>query len=73
VISQLITDELTDRGYRETEIDALRERFARVFLLALEEDTRPPSLTVDYAMDASSSGAGLRCSRPHLSIASITG
>lgn len=49
MISQLITDELTDRSYRETEIDDLRERFARVSLLALEKDTRPPSLTVDGA------------------------
>jgi hypothetical protein len=49
VISQLITDELTDRDYRETEIDDLRERFARVFLLALKKDIRPPSLTVGGA------------------------
>ena len=45
----LVQDELADRGDQPETIDERRRGYARDFLLALDEDVRPPSITTDGA------------------------
>ena len=48
-LATLVREELADRGLRPEAITERREAYARDFLLALEEDIRPNSLTTDGA------------------------
>ncbi len=48
-LADLITTELADRGEQPEAIDDRRAEYARDFLLALDADIRPPSITTDGA------------------------
>jgi integrase len=48
-LAELIQEELADRGERPETITEHREEYARDFLLALDEDIRPPSITTNGA------------------------
>ncbi|WP_283402478.1 phage integrase SAM-like domain-containing protein [Halorubrum sp. DM2] len=48
-LADLINTELSNRGEQPAAIDDRREEYARDFLLALEADIRPPSITTDGA------------------------
>ena len=48
-LAGLVVDELADRGKRPEAIAEQREAYGRDLLLALDEDIRPPSITMDGA------------------------
>ena len=48
-LAELVQEELADRGEPPDRIDERREGYARDFLLALDNDVRPPSITTDGA------------------------
>lgn len=48
-LAGLVQDELADRGEHPEAIAECREKYARDLLLALDKDTRPPSITTDGA------------------------
>jgi integrase len=48
-LAELVQEELADRGEFPDRIDERREGYARDFLLALDNDVRPPSITTDGA------------------------
>jgi integrase len=48
-LAELVEEELADEGATPAEIEARRGEHARDFLLALDADVRPPSLTTDGA------------------------
>jgi len=48
-LSALVQDELADRGERSDDIAQRRDEYARDFLLALDADVRPESITTDGA------------------------
>ena len=48
-LSDLVTTELADRGFRPEAIQSHRDAATRDLLLALDRDIRPPSLTTDGA------------------------
>jgi len=48
-LAELVQEELADRGEFSDRIDERREGYARDFLLALDNDVRPPSITTDGA------------------------
>jgi len=48
-LAGLVQEELSDHGKRPDTIDERREEYARDFILALDEDIRPPSITTDGA------------------------
>ena len=49
MLARLVQDELADRGERPDIIEERRGEYARDFLLALDEDIQPPSITADGA------------------------
>ncbi len=48
-LAELVQEELADRGAHPDVIEKRRGEYARDFLLALDEDIRPPSITTDGA------------------------
>ena len=48
-LAELVQEELADRGEPPDRIDERREGYARDLLLALDNDVRPPSITMDGA------------------------
>ena len=66
-LAEFVQEELAERGERPEAIAERRAEYARDLLLALDEDTRPPSITTDGArsiLQRLSEAAGIHIDHP---------